>query len=203
MTLLLCPNEKGGESLLSIDTGLESDLYRVLILLHIIVAILGFGGVLWNGVYAFHSMKRPGPQGRAISEANFSVSALAEYAIYAVPVTGVLATVGICWSLVVRGSVDLAQPCSLRDLPRRIPLGAHPRAPQDQPAPGGDGEWAARRRRSPASGGPGPGSRQASRGGGGGARPDARGDLGADGLEADLTLAGSPWLPASGEVLDT
>ena len=77
--------------MLSIETGLVSDLYRVLILLHIIVAILGFGGVLWNGVYAFHSMKRPGPEGRAISEANFGVASIAEYLIYAVPVTGVLA----------------------------------------------------------------------------------------------------------------
>lgn len=77
--------------MLSIETGLSSDLYRVLILLHIIVAILGFGGVLWNGVYAFQSMKRPGPEGRAISEANFNVASFAEYAIYAVPVTGVLA----------------------------------------------------------------------------------------------------------------
>ena len=91
MRLILSPRKNRRWKVLSIETGLASDLYRVLILLHIIVAILGFGGVLWNGVYAFHSMKRPGPQGRAISEANFSVSALAEYLIYAVPVTGVLA----------------------------------------------------------------------------------------------------------------
>ena len=70
--------------------GQEGWLYRIVLLLHIIAAIVGFGGVVLNGLYAMHSQKRPGPAGRAVSEANYSVSMVAEKFIYAVPVLGVL-----------------------------------------------------------------------------------------------------------------
>lgn len=71
-------------------TGLDGSLYRVLLLLHIVAAIVGFGGVLLNGVYAAQSQQRPGPAGRAVSEANYAVSMIAEKFIYAVPVLGLL-----------------------------------------------------------------------------------------------------------------
>ncbi len=81
--------------------GLTSGVYRVIVLLHILAAIVGFGGVLLNGVYAMEARKRPGPSGRAVSESNFAVSMVAEKVIFAVPLLG-LAAVGAsddAWSL--------------------------------------------------------------------------------------------------------
>lgn len=72
----------------AIETGVGSDLYRVLLLSHILLSIGGFGAVLLNGVYASQAKARPGPPGRAISEANFAVSAIGEGLILAVPVSG-------------------------------------------------------------------------------------------------------------------
>lgn len=69
--------------------GQEGWLYRLLLLLHIICAIVGFGSVVLNGMYAMQSQKRPGPAGRAVSEANYAVSMVAEKFIYAVPVFGI------------------------------------------------------------------------------------------------------------------
>ncbi len=74
--------------------GLNSGIYKLLLLLHIIAAIVGFGGVLLNGIYAAQARQRPGPAGRAITEANYSVSKIAEMFIYAVPVLG-LAAMGL------------------------------------------------------------------------------------------------------------
>ncbi|MCU1345318.1 MAG: Conjugal transfer protein TrbL [Acidimicrobiia bacterium] len=74
--------------------GLNSGIYKFLVVLHLIVAIVGFGGVLLNGVYAAQARKRPGPEGRAVIEANYAVSMLAEKFIYAVPVLG-LAAMGL------------------------------------------------------------------------------------------------------------
>ena len=71
--------------------GPGTDIYRIVLLLHILTAIIGFGGVLLNGVYAAEGKKRPGPGGRAIAEANYAVSVgWAEKSIYAVPVFGIL-----------------------------------------------------------------------------------------------------------------
>lgn len=41
-----------------------------------------------NGVYVTHANRRPGAEGRAISEANYAVSTLAEGFILAVPLSG-------------------------------------------------------------------------------------------------------------------
>ena len=43
-----------------------------------------------NGLYAAQAQKRPGPAGRAVSEANFAVSSVAEKVIYLIPVFGIL-----------------------------------------------------------------------------------------------------------------
>ena len=74
-------------------------LYRVLLLIHIITVIVGMGGVTLNALYAAEIRKRPGPGGRAIGEANFAVSEVAEKFIYAIPVTGILMVAfGSSWS---------------------------------------------------------------------------------------------------------
>ncbi len=67
-----------------------SGLYKTLLVLHILTAIVGLGAVMLNGLYAAQAQKRPGPGGRAVSEANFFVSKIAEYFIYAIPVFGIL-----------------------------------------------------------------------------------------------------------------
>jgi uncharacterized membrane protein len=74
--------------------GTESTWYKIVLLLHILCAIVGFGTVLLNGLYGREAKRRPGPGGLAISEANFAISSIAEYFIYAVFVFG-LALVGM------------------------------------------------------------------------------------------------------------
>jgi hypothetical protein len=70
--------------------GTNSGIYKLLLVLHILSAIVGFGGVLLNGLYAAQAQKRQGPAGRAVSEANLAVSMVAERVIYLVPVFGIL-----------------------------------------------------------------------------------------------------------------
>jgi hypothetical protein len=67
-----------------------SGLFKTFLVLHILSAIVGLGGVLLNGFYAAESQKRPGPAGRAVSEANFAVTGIAEKVIYLIPVFGIL-----------------------------------------------------------------------------------------------------------------
>lgn len=64
--------------------------YDLLLLLHLVGVIVGFGTVVLNGVYGAESEKRKGPGGLAIGEANYRVSAIAELFIYTVPVTGIV-----------------------------------------------------------------------------------------------------------------
>jgi hypothetical protein len=67
-----------------------SGWYKFWLLCHILTAIVGLGAVMLNGLYAAQAQKRPGPPGRAIAEANFAVSKIAEYFIYAIFVFGVI-----------------------------------------------------------------------------------------------------------------
>jgi hypothetical protein len=70
--------------------GINSGIYKLLLLLHITSVIVGIGAVMLNGLYASQTAKRKGPEGRAISEANFWVSGIAEYVIYSIPIWGIL-----------------------------------------------------------------------------------------------------------------
>ena len=69
--------------------GITSTAYRIVLLLHILCAIVGFGTVFLNGIYGAQAKKRPGPGGLAIQEANLFVSHVAEYVIYAVFILGI------------------------------------------------------------------------------------------------------------------
>jgi uncharacterized membrane protein len=64
--------------------------YNIVLILHILAAIVGFGAVTLNGIYGQQAKSRKGPEGLAITEANFLVSTIAEYFIYAVFILGVL-----------------------------------------------------------------------------------------------------------------
>src|SRR5262249_45960470 len=81
--------------------GTETGIYKFLLLLHILSIIVGIGAVMLNGVYAAQAQKRPGPAGRAVSEANEFVSNVAEYVIYSIPVWGLLLVMfsGGAWKL--------------------------------------------------------------------------------------------------------
>lgn len=70
--------------------GGDSGIYKLLVVLHILSAIVGIGTVMLNGLYAAQAQKRQGPAGRAVSEANFAVSNVAEKVIYLIPVFGIL-----------------------------------------------------------------------------------------------------------------
>jgi uncharacterized membrane protein len=75
--------------------GVNSFLYNLFLLLHIVCVIVGFGGVVLNGVYAARAQKLPPAQGLAVMETNTFVSVkVAELFIYAVPVFG-LGLVGL------------------------------------------------------------------------------------------------------------
>lgn len=67
-----------------------SGWYKLWLLLHILSVVVGIGAVMLNGIYAAQAQKRPGPPGRAITEANFFVSDIAEKIIYTIPVWGIL-----------------------------------------------------------------------------------------------------------------
>jgi uncharacterized membrane protein len=67
-----------------------SGVYKFFLLLHILSAIIGFGGVLLNPVYFAESRRRGGREGLAVSEANFAASSIAEFAIYGVFVFGLI-----------------------------------------------------------------------------------------------------------------
>jgi len=73
--------------------GIESTAYKVVYILHILAIIVGFGGVVLNGIYGAQAKKRPGAGGLAIGEANFAVSMVAEKVILTVPVWGILLVV--------------------------------------------------------------------------------------------------------------
>src|SRR3954452_15143137 len=71
-----------------------SGVYKTFLYLHILSAIVGFGAVVLNGVYAAEVRKRPGREGQAIFEANSFVSVhIAEYVIYAVFVFGLITAI--------------------------------------------------------------------------------------------------------------
>lgn len=74
--------------------GFDSAAYRILFLLHIASAIVGFGAVVLNGVYGNEAKKRQGAEGLAIFQANTTVSGIGQIFIYLTPVFG-LGLVGV------------------------------------------------------------------------------------------------------------
>jgi uncharacterized membrane protein len=73
--------------------GINSGIYKLVLVLHILTAIIGFGAVLLNGIYGQQARSRKGTEGLAISQANFLVSKIGMFFIYAVFVFGILLVV--------------------------------------------------------------------------------------------------------------
>ena len=73
-----------------VELGSDDTVYGIVLLLHILSAIVGFGGVQLNGLYAQQAQQRPGREGVAINQSVWAVSKVAEIFIYLVFVFGVL-----------------------------------------------------------------------------------------------------------------
>lgn len=70
--------------------GIDSGIYKSLEVLHILAAIVGFGSVILNGIHGAQAKKRKGSEGLAIVDSTMAVSDVAQKAIYAVFVLGIL-----------------------------------------------------------------------------------------------------------------
>lgn len=73
-----------------VTADITSGTYKFVLVLHLLSAIVGFGAVFLNAIYGQQARARKGREGLAISEANFLVSEVGTYFIYAVFVFGVL-----------------------------------------------------------------------------------------------------------------
>jgi uncharacterized membrane protein len=60
------------------------DAYKIVLTLHILCAIIGFGAVFLNALYGQQAKSRQGAEGLAVSEANELVSKVGEFFIVAV-----------------------------------------------------------------------------------------------------------------------
>jgi uncharacterized membrane protein len=70
--------------------GIGSDLYGVVLLLHIAAVIVGFGGVITHGAYNARAFRATAGTAREILAATQSVTNIAHYAVYAVLPLGIV-----------------------------------------------------------------------------------------------------------------
>ena len=70
--------------------GIESVLYRVVLLLHMDAAIVGFGGVIAHGAYHARAFRSPAATAASVLDITTGATKLAEYAIYAVLPLGIV-----------------------------------------------------------------------------------------------------------------
>ena len=71
--------------------GVDDDLYNVVLVLHILAAIIGFGGMFIAGFYGIESRRLPGDEGLVVAQATLKVSGqVPTVAVCAVPILGIL-----------------------------------------------------------------------------------------------------------------
>ena len=71
--------------------GVGSNLYDLVLVLHILAVIIGFGGTFIAGFYGAEASKRQGREGLAVAETTLKVTSLAPtMAVYTVPILGIL-----------------------------------------------------------------------------------------------------------------
>ncbi|MDH3680008.1 MAG: DUF2269 family protein [Acidimicrobiia bacterium] len=70
--------------------GIESVLYRIILLLHIATAIVGFGGVITHGAYNARAFRSAAAPGAVLLEATKGVNKIADYALYALLPLGIV-----------------------------------------------------------------------------------------------------------------
>jgi uncharacterized membrane protein len=70
--------------------GPDSGIYKVVLVLHLMAAIVGFGGMAVNGFYGAMAAARRSRDGAAIGEAVDKGYKFAEWPVYAVPILGIV-----------------------------------------------------------------------------------------------------------------
>ena len=71
--------------------GVDGDLYQFVKVLHILAAIIGFGGTFIAGFYGNEARNRPGREGLAVAETTLKVTGtIPTVAVCAVPILGIL-----------------------------------------------------------------------------------------------------------------
>ena len=71
--------------------GVDGDLYNVVLVLHILSAIIGFGGMFIAGFYGNEARNLPGREGLAIAQTTLKVTGqIPTVAVCAVPILGIL-----------------------------------------------------------------------------------------------------------------
>ena len=71
--------------------GVGEDLYNLVLVLHILAVIIGFGGMFIAGFYGNAAAKMPGREGLVVAETTLKVTSLAPtMAVYSVPILGIL-----------------------------------------------------------------------------------------------------------------
>src|SRR4051794_10509403 len=71
--------------------GVDTDLYKLVLVLHILAVIIGFGGMFIAGFYGNEARKRPGREGLAVAETTLAVTGrIPTVAVCAVPILGIL-----------------------------------------------------------------------------------------------------------------
>jgi uncharacterized membrane protein len=68
---------------------INSDGYKLVLVLHLLSVIIGLGTVFLNAIYGVQAKNRRGPEGLAIAQANLKTTEIAQYFIYAIPVFGI------------------------------------------------------------------------------------------------------------------
>ena len=70
--------------------GIDTTGYKIVLVLHLVSVIVGFGGIFLNLAYGLQARARRGAEGMAIAESIYNVSRKwTEWFIYAVPVFGI------------------------------------------------------------------------------------------------------------------
>jgi uncharacterized membrane protein len=67
----------------------NSTAFKLVLVLHLISVVVGFGGITLIGFVGAASQRYPGPPGQAVFDTSQRLGKVAEYFIYAVPVFGI------------------------------------------------------------------------------------------------------------------
>jgi uncharacterized membrane protein len=71
--------------------GYRGDLYNAVLVLHILAAIIGFGGMFIAGFYGNEARTMPGREGLAVAQTTLRVTGrIQTFAVCAVPILGIL-----------------------------------------------------------------------------------------------------------------
>ena len=68
---------------------INSGAFKVVLVLHLLSVVIGFGGITLIGFVGASSQQYPGPPGQAVFDTSQRLGKVAEYFIYAVPVFGI------------------------------------------------------------------------------------------------------------------